>query len=65
MGDQERQARAHGEESVVFRDYDGVLEFAGRDLLARPMDIVGNSQLWKGSTAAGHGNRPWRLTRAI
>ena len=35
LGDQARQARAHGEEPVVFRHHDRVLEFAGRDLLAR------------------------------
>src|SRR5438477_2560073 len=35
MGDQGRQARAHGEESVVLGHHDGLLEFAGCDLLAR------------------------------
>ena len=30
-----RQARADGEESVLFGNHHGVLEFAGRDLLAR------------------------------
>jgi TldD protein len=34
VGDQERKARAHVEESVVFRHYHRLLELHGRDLLA-------------------------------
>ena len=65
MGDQGRQARADGEESVVFGDHDGVLEFAGCDLLARRVDAVGNSELRQGPAAAGNGNRTWGGAGAI
>lgn len=65
MGDQEGQARADGEESVVFRDYNGVLEFAGCDLLKRGMDTVGYSELWEGPAAAGDGDRAWGGAIAI
>jgi TldD protein len=51
---------ADAEESFVFRHHDGVLEFDGRDLLARPMDAVGNSQLRQRPAAAGDGHRTWR-----
>src|ERR1700730_5387138 len=55
MGNQEWQTRAHGEESVVLGDHDGVLEFAGRDLLARRVDAMGNSELRERSAATGDG----------
>ena len=60
LGDQARQARADAEESFVFRDHHGVLEFDGRDLLARRVDDVGNSELRQGPAAAGCGDGTWR-----
>jgi TldD protein len=39
------QARAHGKESVVFGDHDRILEFAGRDLLARRVDAYGELRI--------------------
>jgi predicted Zn-dependent protease len=51
-----RQTRSHAEESIVFGNHDGVLEFDGRDLLARPVDAVGNAQLRQRPAAAGDGH---------
>ena len=65
MGNQERKARADGEESFVLGDYDGVLEFAGRDLFARRVDIVGHSELRQGPAAAGDGNWAWSSSVAV
>src|SRR6266849_4713246 len=59
VGDQERQAGADAEKSFLFWDHHGVLEFDGRDLLARRVDAVGNSKLWQGPAAAGRGHRTW------
>src|SRR5271157_1125402 len=60
VGDQEWQAGAHAEKSFVFRDHHGVLEFDGRDLLARRVDAVGNSKLRQGPAAASRRHRTWR-----
>src|SRR5437899_10374209 len=59
VGDQSWKALADGEESVVLGDYDGVLEFTGRALLARRVDAVGHSELRQGTAAAGDGNGAW------
>ena len=56
MGDQEREASADAEESFVFGDHDGVLEFDGCDLFARGVDALGDSELREGAAAAGGGD---------
>src|SRR5260370_7381940 len=60
VGDQKREARADAEESFVFRDHHGVLEFDGRNLLARRVDAMGNSKLRQRPAAAGRGHRTRR-----
>src|ERR1700674_994692 len=59
VGDQERQAGADAEKSLLLRDHYGVLEFDGCDLLARRVDAVGNSKLRQGAAAAGCGHGTW------
>ena len=57
MGNKERQAHPDAEESIIFRDYDGVLEFAGCYLFAGRVDLMGHAELWERAAAAGNGDR--------
>src|ERR1700722_4202420 len=65
LGNQKWQARANAEKSFVFRDHDRVLEFHGRDLLTRRMDVMGHSELRQGTATTGGGHRSWRESGAI
>src|SRR5450755_2315097 len=65
MGDQTWQASEDAEKSLVFWHHYRVLEFHGRDLLARGVGAVGDSQLREGSTAAGRGHRTRRQSGAL
>ena len=47
------------EEPLLQRHHNGILEFAGCDLLSRRVDSVGNSELREGSAAASDGNGTW------
>src|SRR5215475_6500836 len=57
MGNQGRQAPPDAEESIIFRDHDGVLELAGRYLFAGRVDLMGHAELWERAAAAGNGDR--------
>src|SRR5271165_4071588 len=65
LGDQARETGAHAEEPFIFRDHDRVLEFDGRDLLARRVGDLGNSELRQGPAAAGCGHGTWRQPGAL
>lgn len=59
MGNQGRQTDANAEEPVLLGDNNGILEFDGRNLLARSVDVVGNTELRQGPTTTGDGNWAW------
>ena len=66
LGDQEWQARAHAEESLVLGYHDGILEFHGRDLLAPDeWTLWGTPNCGKGQPqqvmGTGHGASPARF----
>jgi hypothetical protein len=56
---------AHGEEPVVLRHHDGVLEFARCHLFARRVDALGHTELRQRPAAAGDGHGPWRSAVAL
>src|SRR5579871_2065047 len=65
MGDQGRQVGKNAEEPLLFRYYNRILEFNGRDLLTGRMDAMGHAQLRQGPADAGDGHGPWSLARAF
>src|SRR5208283_3937391 len=65
VADQEWQAPADAEKSVVFGHHYRVLEFDGRDLLARGVGVVGHSELRQGAATTGRGYGTWSESGAF
>lgn len=65
MGNKGRQAHPDAEESIIFRDYDGVLEFAGCYLFAGRVDLMGHAELWERAAAAGNWDRARSSAREV
>ena len=65
LGDPQRQARAHAEESELQRHLHGVLECLRGHRGPRALDAVGRAQLRQGAARAGDGHGPRRQPRAL